>query len=69
MSEETLKVKESAIVAPIPLKRVAESEDVVNGRAFPRRETGTHYTGVDSAVRVERSCRCREGETPGFAGI
>lgn len=47
MSEETLKVKESAIVAPIPLKRVAESEDVVNGVLFLASDTGTHYTGVD----------------------
>jgi len=47
MSEDTLKIKEPAIIAPIPLKRVAESEDVVNGILFLASEAGRHYTGVD----------------------
>jgi 3-oxoacyl-[acyl-carrier protein] reductase len=47
MSEETLKIKEAAIIAPIPLKRVAESEDVVNGIMFLASDAGRHYTGVD----------------------
>jgi len=47
MSEDTLKVKESDIIKNIPLNRVAESEDVVNGILFLASEASRHYTGVD----------------------
>lgn len=47
MSEEALKLKEKDIVKNIPLQRVAESEDVVNGILFLASDSSKHYTGVD----------------------
>jgi 3-oxoacyl-[acyl-carrier protein] reductase len=47
MSEETLKEKEDEIIKNIPLKRVAESEDVVYGIMFLASDVSCHYTGVD----------------------
>ena len=47
MSEEALKQKEGDIIKNIPLKRVAESDDVVNGILFLSSEVSKHYTGID----------------------
>lgn len=47
MSEEALKQKEKDIIKNIPLKRVAESDDVVNGILFLSSEVSRHYTGID----------------------
>lgn len=47
MSEKTLNEKEEEIIKNIPLKRVAESEDVVYGIMFFASDVSCHYTGVD----------------------
>ncbi|MCX7830543.1 MAG: SDR family oxidoreductase [Acidobacteria bacterium] len=47
MSEEALKIKEAEIIKNIPLNRVAESEDVVNGILFLASDASRHYTGID----------------------
>lgn len=47
MSEEALKIKEKEIIKNIPLKRVAESEDVAYGVLFLASDISRHYTGID----------------------
>ena len=47
MSTETFKLKESAIVSAIPLRRVAESEDVAAAILFLASDVSRHLTGVD----------------------
>jgi 3-oxoacyl-[acyl-carrier protein] reductase len=47
MSEESLKVREEAIVEKVPLKRVAESEDVAAAVLFLLSDSGRHFTGAD----------------------
>lgn len=47
MSLEALKAREKKIVENIPLKRVAETDDVVNGILFLASDVSRHYTGVD----------------------
>lgn len=47
MSEEALKVRGEAIVGRVPLKRVAESEDVSAAALFLLSEAGKHFTGAD----------------------
>lgn len=47
MSQATLDEKEAAIVAPIPLHRVAESEDVAAAVLFLISGASRHLTGVD----------------------
>lgn len=47
MSEDALKVRGEAIVAVVPLKRVAESEDVSAAALFLLSDAGKHFTGAD----------------------
>jgi 3-oxoacyl-[acyl-carrier protein] reductase len=47
MSEEALNQREEAIVAVVPLKRVAEAEDVADAVLFLLSGASRHLTGVD----------------------
>jgi 3-oxoacyl-[acyl-carrier protein] reductase len=47
MSEEALNQREGAIVAVVPLKRVAEAEDVADAVLFLLSGVSRHLTGVD----------------------
>ncbi|MEW5765169.1 MAG: SDR family oxidoreductase, partial [Acidobacteriota bacterium] len=47
MSEEALRQREASIVAAVPLRRVAESEDVAAAVLFLASEAGRHFTGAD----------------------
>jgi 3-oxoacyl-[acyl-carrier protein] reductase len=47
MSEEALREREASIVAVVPLRRVAESEDVAAAVLFLASEAGLHFTGAD----------------------
>ncbi len=47
MSEEALRQREASIVAAVPLRRVAESEDVAAAVVFLASEAGRHFTGAD----------------------
>ena len=47
MSEEALKQREAAIVSVVPLKRVAEAEDVAAAVLFLASGVSRHLTGVD----------------------
>lgn len=50
MAEETLRAKEGAIVANIPLRRVAEAEDVAAAVLFLSSAASRHLTGADLCV-------------------
>lgn len=47
MSEEALKAREAAIVSVVPLRRVAEAEDVAAAALFLASEASRHFTGAD----------------------
>lgn len=47
MSEEALQQREAAIVALVPLKRVAEAEDVAEASLFLLSDASRHFTGAD----------------------
>lgn len=47
MSEEALKTREAAIVSVVPLRRVAEAEDVAAAALFLASEASRHFTGAD----------------------
>lgn len=47
MSEEALKVRGEKIVSAVPLRRVAESEDVAASILFLLSDAGRHFTGAD----------------------
>ncbi|MGC8762793.1 MAG: SDR family NAD(P)-dependent oxidoreductase [Acidobacteriota bacterium] len=47
MSEEALRTREAAIVSVVPLRRVAEAEDVAAAALFLASEASRHFTGAD----------------------
>lgn len=47
MSEAALTEREEAITSLVPLKRVAEAEDVASGAIYLTADAGRHLTGVD----------------------
>jgi 3-oxoacyl-[acyl-carrier protein] reductase len=47
MSEEALRAREAAIVARVPLRRVAEAEDVAEAALFLLSDASRHFTGAD----------------------
>ena len=47
MSEEALREREAAIVARVPLRRVAEAEDVAEAALFLLSDASRHFTGAD----------------------
>ncbi len=47
MSEESLRQREAAIVAAVPLRRVAEAEDIAAAVLFLASGSSRHLTGVD----------------------
>jgi 3-oxoacyl-[acyl-carrier protein] reductase len=47
MSQEALDAREAAIVSVVPLKRVAEAEDVAEAALFLASDVSRHLTGVD----------------------
>jgi NAD(P)-dependent dehydrogenase (short-subunit alcohol dehydrogenase family) len=47
MSRATLDAREAAIVSVVPLRRVAEAEDVAAAALFLASDVSRHLTGVD----------------------